>query len=75
VPPRRPNELADAIALLLSDRDRRLQMGERARLRQQEEFSLAAFVRRVEDLYEELFSQTSRAKREGWTPFPRVSRD
>jgi glycosyltransferase involved in cell wall biosynthesis len=75
VPPRRPNELADAIALLLSDRDRRLQMGERARLRQQEEFSLAAFVRRVEDLYDELFSQTSRAKREGWTPFPRVSRD
>jgi glycosyltransferase involved in cell wall biosynthesis len=75
VPPRRPDELADAVALLLSNRDRRLQMGERARIRQQEEFSFAAFVRRVEDLYDELFAQTSRAKGEGWTPFPRVSRD
>lgn len=71
VPPHRAHELADAIASLLSDRDRRDQMGARARIRQREEFSLAAFVRRVEHLYEELFSQTRRAKTEGWTPFPR----
>jgi glycosyltransferase involved in cell wall biosynthesis len=71
VPPRRPAELADAIAALLSDRERAQMMGESARLRQQEEFTLDAFVRRVEDLYEELFSQTGRAKDEAWEPFRR----
>jgi glycosyltransferase involved in cell wall biosynthesis len=72
VPPRRPDELADAIAALLSDRKRALEMGERARTRQQEEFTLEAFVRRVEDLYEELYANSGRARREGWEPFPRA---
>jgi glycosyltransferase involved in cell wall biosynthesis len=72
VPARRPDELAAGIAELLSDRERAERMGEQARLRQQEEFTLDAFVRRVEDLYEELFSQSRRAKDEGWEPFPRA---
>jgi glycosyltransferase involved in cell wall biosynthesis len=71
VPPRRSDELADAIASLLSDRERAQKMGDQARARQQEEFTLAAFVRRVEDLYEELFAQTRRAKGEGWEAFAR----
>jgi len=71
VPARSPDELAAAIASLLSDRERAREMGERARARQQEEFTLDAFVRRVEDLYEELFSQTARARDESWEPFPR----
>jgi glycosyltransferase involved in cell wall biosynthesis len=72
VPPRRPDELADAIAVLLTDPARGKEMGERALVRQREEFSLAAFVRRAEDLYEELYAQSRRGKREGWSPMPRA---
>lgn len=71
VSPRRPEELADALSELLRDHDLRTKMGERGRLRQQREFSLDVLVRSIEDLYEELFQQTGRAKSEAWAPFPR----
>lgn len=71
VSPRRPEELADALADLLNDHDLRTEMGERGRLRQQREFSLDALVRSIEDLYEDLFQRTGRAKSEGWAPLPR----
>ncbi len=56
VPPREPATLAIAISHLLGAREEAQTMGERARLRQQQSFSLGASVRRLEDLYETLLA-------------------
>lgn len=60
--------LASAIGRLLEDPVRRLDMGARARDRQQRDFDLDVMVRRIELLYEDLFRSTRRAARDGWTP-------
>jgi glycosyltransferase involved in cell wall biosynthesis len=58
--------LAAALGELLGDPARREAMGARARERQREEFDLDVMVGRVQELYEELFERTARARREGW---------
>lgn len=68
VPPRDPHALADAAARLLRDPGLRAEMGTRARERQCRRFSLEAMVRSFEDLYEQLFLATTRARRERWAP-------
>jgi glycosyltransferase involved in cell wall biosynthesis len=73
VPPRDAAGLAAALADLLGDPERRTRMGAAARERQLREFSLAATLRSLEDLYEELFRATARARQEGWAPPPRTS--
>ena len=60
--------LETAIAELLADPARRARMGELARERQQAEFDLDAMVGHVQELYEQLFARTARARREGWRP-------
>lgn len=52
-----PDRLAGAIAELLDDRARATAMGRAGRERRRSEFSLAATVRRVEDLYRELHAK------------------
>jgi glycosyltransferase involved in cell wall biosynthesis len=71
VPTRDPAALADAVAALIADPERRARMGASARKRQRAERDLSVTVRRVEELYEELFSRTRRARDEGWSPAPR----
>lgn len=71
VDPQDPPALARAIGGLLGDPGRRARLGEAARERQRAEFELTVMVRRVEELYEELFARSARALREGWTPLPR----
>lgn len=51
VAPRDPQALASAIGELLADPARGAQMGARARERRQREFTMAAMVKRFEDLY------------------------
>jgi glycosyltransferase involved in cell wall biosynthesis len=58
--------MAVALGELLGDPARREAMGARARERQREEFDLDVMVGRVQELYEELFERTARARREGW---------
>lgn len=71
VEPQDPPALAAALAELLRDPERRARMGEAGRERQRAEFDLGVMVRRVEELYEELYARTARARREGWRPLPR----
>jgi glycosyltransferase involved in cell wall biosynthesis len=54
---REPDALAAAIAELLEDPDARARMGAAAQARRREEFDLALMVRRLEDLYEELYAR------------------
>lgn len=61
VPPRDPGALADAVTLLLRDPSLRAELGRRGRERQRRDFDIAATVRRVEDLYEELVAAARRA--------------
>ena len=68
VQPGDPAPLAAAIAELLANPARAAEMGTRGRERQRAEFDVSVVVRRIEDLYEELFLATSRAYREGWAP-------
>ena len=70
VPRRDPAALASALAVLLRDRPLRERMGEYNRQRQQRDFDSETSVRRVEELYVDLFSRTARARREGWGPQP-----
>ena len=65
--------LAGAIARVLADPDERAEMGRRAHERQRREFELEGAVRRLEDLYEELYRATARGRQEGWAPLPRAS--
>lgn len=68
---RDPTGLAAAIRALIVDRERRNDLGQRGRERQQREFGIGVMVDTVEALYEELFATTKRARQEGWSP-PRV---
>jgi glycosyltransferase involved in cell wall biosynthesis len=70
VEPGEPAALAEAIAELLADTDRATEMGARGRDRQRAEFDVGVSVARIEELYEELFLSTNRAKRERWAPRP-----
>jgi glycosyltransferase involved in cell wall biosynthesis len=56
VPPRDPAALAAAISGLLDDPDLRRRFGEAGRARRRSEFDISNTVRRVEDLYEELYA-------------------
>ena len=58
VPPGDPHALAGALRQILPDPAWRAAMGERGRVRQREEFDLDVMVRRLEDLYEELFQRS-----------------
>ena len=60
VEPGDPKALAAAIAELLRDPERAAAMGRRARERRRSEFDLAATIRRLEHLYEELAAGRSR---------------
>lgn len=68
VPPGDAPALADAIGSLLGDPAQRADLGRRARRLHASRHSLDAVAAQVEELYEELFSRTARARREGWTP-------
>lgn len=63
-----PARLADAVAKLLDEPRLRTEMGSQAQRRQLREFDLGAAVRRVEDLYEDLYRATERGRRERWAP-------
>jgi len=78
VAPDDPDGLADALGEILADPLRGAEMGARGKERQRAEFDVDVLVRRIEELYEELFAGTDRARREGWrrngravTPPPR----
>jgi glycosyltransferase involved in cell wall biosynthesis len=60
VQPRDPKALAEAVARLLRDPALAKRLGAEGRKRQQREFSLEAMVRRIEDLYEELWLASGR---------------
>jgi glycosyltransferase involved in cell wall biosynthesis len=60
VQPRDPEALAKAVARLLRDPGLAKRLGAEGRKRQQREFSLEAMVRRIEDLYEELWLASGR---------------
>jgi glycosyltransferase involved in cell wall biosynthesis len=66
VEPRKPEALARAISALLADDGLREQMGASARLRQRAEFDIDVTVRRIEELYLELFARSRRGRAEGW---------
>jgi glycosyltransferase involved in cell wall biosynthesis len=57
VPPHAPVALAKALACLISNADQRLNMGEAARRRVVESFSLETCVTAYADLYEELWDR------------------
>jgi glycosyltransferase involved in cell wall biosynthesis len=56
VPPRDPQALAGGISRLLSDPDLARRMGEAGRRRRRTEFELSETVRRIEQLYDELYA-------------------
>jgi glycosyltransferase involved in cell wall biosynthesis len=58
VPPRDPAAIAAGVARLLSEPDLARRMGEAGQRRRRTEFALSATVRRVEQLYEELYART-----------------
>jgi glycosyltransferase involved in cell wall biosynthesis len=62
--------LAESIAELLRDPERRAAMGSRGCQRQRLEFDIDLMIRRLEMLYEELFRVTERARSEHWAPGP-----
>lgn len=57
VAPRDPDALAEAIAELLVDPERRAAMGAAARERRHEQYDLDVMVSRIEDLYEKLLAR------------------
>jgi len=62
VPPREPSALAEAVERLLADRDAAAAMGRSAAHRRAEEFTIEAFVRRLEALYLELLASKRPAR-------------
>ena len=62
VEPRDPGALAAAIGRLLHDPAEARRLGEHGRERQQRELSLDAMVRKIEDLYEELWLASPRRR-------------
>jgi len=62
VEPRDPGALAAAIGRLLHDPAEARRLGEQGRERQQRELSLDAMVRKIEDLYEELWLASPRRR-------------
>jgi len=60
VEPRSPEALASAVGRLLRDPDEARKLGEAGRERQQREYSLDAMVRRIEQLYDELWLASPR---------------
>jgi glycosyltransferase involved in cell wall biosynthesis len=62
VEPRDSEALAGAVAKLLREPAEARRLGEAARERQRREFSLEAMVRRIEDLYEELWLASPRRR-------------
>jgi glycosyltransferase involved in cell wall biosynthesis len=56
VPPRDPAAVAEALSRLLEEPELARAMGEAGRKRRRTEFDLAATVRRIEELYEELYA-------------------
>lgn len=66
VEPADPEAIAAGVDRLLRDPALRAELGARARERQAAELTLDATVRRLEELYWELFARTRRARREGW---------
>jgi len=59
IPPDNSDELASRIMLLYENAAKRREMGEKARQRAIEVFSLEAMIKRHEDLYEELYASTN----------------
>jgi glycosyltransferase involved in cell wall biosynthesis len=62
VPPRDPAAIAGAVERLLEDREGARAMGQRAARRRTEEFTIEAFVRRLEALYLELLASKRPAR-------------
>jgi len=62
VEPRDPAALAEAVGKLLREPGEAVRLGREARERQRSEYSLAAMVRRVEALYEELWLTSPRRR-------------
>lgn len=60
VPPGQPDKLADAIAGLLDDEPRRNALGDAARQRAIDDFSIDALARRCETIYSQALRQTGR---------------
>jgi glycosyltransferase involved in cell wall biosynthesis len=58
VPPRDPGAIAAAVTRLFAEPDLAKRMGEAGQRRRRAEFDLSATVRRVEQLYEELYAGT-----------------
>jgi glycosyltransferase involved in cell wall biosynthesis len=71
VEPRDRAAMAGAITSLLRDRERASALGQNAAERRRSEFSFDAMTRDVEDLYEELYARSARARGEGWSAPPR----
>lgn len=69
VPPRDPRSLAQAIGALLEDGPMARRLGEQARRRVQERFSLERMVRETEDLYAGLLDAKLRAGGRAWRRF------
>jgi len=63
VEPRDPDALAQAIAGLLRDPERRAELGRRSQERRRREFDIETTVRRLEELYEELYESPRRVRR------------
>jgi glycosyltransferase involved in cell wall biosynthesis len=68
VRPRDPHALSKAVAILLRDPGLRTELGRRGQARQERDFHIEATVRRLEDLYQQLFLTTERARQERMRP-------
>ena len=60
VPPGNAVKLADAIRILIEDKNKRLAMGREARVKAEKEFDIKAHVKNTEDLYSRILSRIKR---------------
>jgi len=67
IPPNNSDELAERIMTLYENAGKRRAMGEKARQRAIEVFSLEAMIKRHEDLYEELYASANPSKQKNKT--------